>query len=499
MNEQESRKIISNYIKKHGKIETLIGCVKINHSDILGQGGNGIVYLGNINKKEIAIKILTNCTSKKIERFKAEYLNVNIVREKLKNVVNSLQYGILVISDNEFPYILMNKYEKSLKKFRKELKHFNWNELSNLFNSLCVSLESIQNCGMIHRDLKPENILINQKGDFIITDFGIANYSEEFPINNLTSKGERLANFEFCAPEQLNDTKVTFATDIYSFAQIVYWFVFGEVNRGTGGKHIHSMFDEKEAIFFDSIIYKCLSNNPNDRFQSISEIYEELDILKSKSIEIDIFDDMRKLSRIVRSTVPEFYQNVHSCEDKKEINELIAKISKEETNKPFEFSTGTLNDTITNIKALDNGNYLLNDKEINIVRIWGTFSISVYDDVLIFEVEPVKPYIIDGIEYSGVAVIENDLIVPIEKVESGYIRYKGEVQSTAELDIEERYIHYDSDRYFAIGAFQQCSVLMKNDKYINSLQSFDKLDSKTLINLVKQIRKNKSFDVSMRM
>ena len=54
-----------------------------------------------------------------------------------------------------------------------------------------------------------------------------------FPIDNETKKGERLANIEFSAPEQIsNQYEVAQAADIYSMAQIMYWYVVGNVNRG---------------------------------------------------------------------------------------------------------------------------------------------------------------------------------------------------------------------------------------------------------------------------
>ena len=67
--------------------------------------------------------------------------------------------------------------------------------------------------------------MVDRNEKFVLSDFGIAHYDREnFLIDNKTIKSERLANIEFSAPEQINNSKynVTEAADIYSMAQIMY-------------------------------------------------------------------------------------------------------------------------------------------------------------------------------------------------------------------------------------------------------------------------------------
>lgn len=135
------------------------------------------------------------------------------------------------------------------------------------------TLNLVHRKGIIHRDIKPENILVDDE-NFVLSDFGIAHYDkDDFPIDNKTKQGERLANIEFSAPEQINNQyKVTQTADIYSMAQVMYWFVFGTVNRGTGAENISQRYNWDNAHIFDTIIARCLRNNPSERFQSIDEI-----------------------------------------------------------------------------------------------------------------------------------------------------------------------------------------------------------------------------------
>lgn len=490
---------LSEYIKEYKGINSPLGWITINVSECIGQGGNGIVYAGKINTVDIAVKFLVNYTSKKLERFKAEYLNVNIKKDQLVNVVNCIEYAILNIEDFEIPYIIMKRYKCGLDKYRKQLEEITWEQVEKLFKALSESLISLEKSKIIHRDLKPENILVDDDDRFIISDFGIAHFdAEDFPIVGLTTKGDRLANLKFSAPEQLVGTNVTFATDIYSFAQILYWFAFGEVNRGTGGKHLNQIYENKDATYLDNIIYKCLNNNPDDRPQNIEEILSAINNMRVSARDINPFDDMYQLSRIVRSTIPELYNHVGFTEDSKEISELIRKLNTCKTNRPFEFNTGISNNTISIFEELENGNYLLNSREIRIVRIWGIVTDSAYDDLLILVVSEPEPYTIDGEKYYGVAVINNEDIIPVDKIPAGYIRYRGEVCSVSDLKIQERYIYpNEKEKYFTIGAFHQCSIISKNDQYIEQIQEFDNLNEKILIELKRKISRNRTHDVTI--
>lgn len=125
-----------------------------------------------------------------------------------------------------------------MKRFREEITEIEYEDFWKLFEFLLKSFQSIHEQGILHRDLKPENILVDDQENYYLGDFGIAYYEkEEFPIDNKTRKGERLANVTFSAPEQINNQyEVTKASDIYSIGQMLYWYIFGKINRGTGGE-----------------------------------------------------------------------------------------------------------------------------------------------------------------------------------------------------------------------------------------------------------------------
>ena len=208
----------------------------------------------------------------------------------------------------------MSPYAKNLKEYRKEKNEIQEEDFKKLIEFLLTTLKSIHKKNIIHRDIKPENILVDKDGKFVLADFGIAHYeNDDFLIDNKTKKGERLANIGYSAPEQIiNNHEVTQTADIYSMAQIMYWFIFENVSRGTGGEKIAKKYNWKDANVYDMIIDKCLRNNPTERFQSVEEISQFYkNGKKKKEIKIiDPFEDMFEFHEAIVSVVPEFFNSV---------------------------------------------------------------------------------------------------------------------------------------------------------------------------------------------
>ena len=394
----------------------------------------------------------------------------------------------------------MSKYLKNLKKYRKEIDEISEEDFFDLIKFLSSTLKSIHKKGIIHRDIKPENILIDKNGAFILSDFGIAHYNKEyFPIDNKTRKDERLANIEFSAPEQINNQyEVTEASDIYSMAQIMYWFIFGTVSRGTGREYISNKYDWENGYIYDRIIEKCLRNNPNERFQAIEEIKQFYDDEKRKNKVIDPFDDMFVFHDAILSVVPEFYNNAFVITDQNIMCELFNSIFEKKYKRPLEFNTGRGDNKITSIIKLENNEFLMDSRQIRIRSVWGLITDDVCDDILLPEIDKSLPYIIDGIEHYYVAMIEDEDIIPYKNITSGYVRYKGKVHKVSDLKVQERFIGNDYN-VIAIAPFHSCTIIKENDKYMYDLQKIEALQQEDIYMLKENIHMDRTFDVSVRL
>lgn len=498
---EEIEKNLIDFIKTNEGLSTPFGKLKITRGNRIGQGGNGLVYLATINEKEIAVKFLISDSSRKHIRFKSEYFNTNFARNELDNIVNMIHYDELKMQNGiVIPYIIMSKYSNNLKKYRKDKSEIEEKEFLKLLDFLFKTLGSIHSKGIIHRDIKPENILVDKDNNFVLSDFGIAHYDkEDFPIDNKTQKSERLANVEFSAPEQINNQyEVTQTADIYSMGQVLYWFVFGTVNRGTGAECISQKYDWDDAYIFDNIINKCLRNNPVERFQSIDEIIQFYANEKNRRKEFDPFEDMYKFHRAILSVVPEFYNQAFAITDKDVMSELFNSIFSCKYNHSIEFNTGIGNNSIDSIVKLENNDFLMDYRQLNIRKIWGLLTDNIYDDIFLLEIDESLPYVIEGNEYHYVVVIENEQIIPYKDISSGYVRYKGKVQKVSELDIQERCVEYDY-KVIAIAPFHSCTIIDKNDRFLENLQKERALKSEDIYKLKKDIHMNRTHDVSLRL
>lgn len=90
-------------------------------------------------------------------------------------------------------------------------------------------------------------------------------------------------------------------------------------------------------------------------------------------------------------------------------------------------------------------------------------------------------------------------MIPIKEIESGFVRYNGKVVPTNELKIQERFIYPENlhERYYAVGAFAHCSIIQKNDCYLDALQKKENLTQDDIRNYRKQISCNKSKEIHM--
>ena len=265
---------------------------------ILGEGGSGFVYeVKDEDEKRFAIKLLKtqNVTHDRRKRFQNEITFCEHFSHR--NIISVKDHGVKLEDDKEAPFYVMDLYDSSLRSLIKT--NLNPNSIIGLFGQLLDGIEAAHLQGIFHRDLKPENILYKaDEARLAIADFGIARFTEEELYTAVeTNIQDRLANFQYAAPEQRRRGRVVDSrADIYAVGLILNEMFTHEIPQGTGFKTISSV--SPEYSYLDEVIEKMIRQNPDERISSIKKVKK---ILKGLGAN---FVSEQKLSHYKSEVIP---------------------------------------------------------------------------------------------------------------------------------------------------------------------------------------------------
>ncbi len=138
-----------------------------------------------------------------------------------------------------------------------------------------------------HRDVKPSNILVDENGNALLTDFGMASFAES--ANEITQTGELIGTPAYMSPEQARgDTReVGKHSDIYSLGATLYFLLTGRPPFEGSFPAVVKQVIEKELPPLRSgrfsippdlstIVGKCLLKNPQERYLTARELADDL-------------------------------------------------------------------------------------------------------------------------------------------------------------------------------------------------------------------------------
>jgi serine/threonine protein kinase len=146
-------------------------------------------------------------------------------------------------------------------------------EMMKLFSQILDGVEAAHLQGVTHRDLKPENVLFdNGNTALAIADFGVASFTDDQLVTLVeTAPTQRLANFQYAAPEQrVTGNGVSTTADIYALGLILNEMFTGNVPHGTDYRLIASV--ATEYGYLDGIVSQMIKQNPAERPGSILDV-----------------------------------------------------------------------------------------------------------------------------------------------------------------------------------------------------------------------------------
>ena len=265
--------------------------------DQIGSGGNGLVFAAATtgSSYEYAVKFLSiketdpEFTEKK-QRFLSEF-------QFCEN--SDHPYVIKAVGHGEYNGLLlyvMPRYDQTLRSVIDQ-KH-DYVQLLEYCVQLCEAVKYVHDRGIVHRDIKPENVFVNNEGNLVLADFGIAHFCE----STLTESGDFLGNRGYAAPEQLvkrNAHHITKACDIYAIGVVMNELF---TKQKPAGSQYASIADSIPLLSqFDMLIHRCIRQNPLER-PDIDEVLAEIKLIRG-----DILQDIEWIldSAIGETKLPE--------------------------------------------------------------------------------------------------------------------------------------------------------------------------------------------------
>lgn len=305
----------------------MIGTVLSNRyrlDEEIGIGGTAVVYKAKdtLLNRNVAVKILKDEFSDNDEfvtKFKREATAAASISDT--NIVNIYDVG----NEGNINYIVMECINgKTLKEYIKQYGTIDWKNVIGIALQIAKALNCAHKNGIIHRDIKPHNIMVTKEGLVKVTDFGIAKASSSATI---TSTNKVLGSAHYLSPEQAQGNAVDGRTDIYSFGIVLYEMVTGKVPHDADTpvsvalKHIQEpvippkSLNDKIPASLNNLILKCLEKSPDNRYQNVREILNDLTRIKN-NYKLGQFDDESDDDDYTRVMDPVKVKNIYDSSSK---------------------------------------------------------------------------------------------------------------------------------------------------------------------------------------
>lgn len=274
--------------------KTLIGKYRVDEK--LSEGGMGAVYRGThvLMDKTVAIKVLRPSLAAD-EKIVARFSREARAASKISHP-NAIAVTDIGESEDGIVFLVMEFLAgKTLKDVIRDEGPMSLERTVDIMKQVGDALKAAHDQGVVHRDLKSDNImLISTPGEHAkVLDFGIAKITEPEgePNPDLTAPNLVIGTPQYMSPEQCSQSShIDSRSDIYSFGIILYEMLVGHVPfAGESAtmvmlKHLQdpvpSVRDERNDIppSIDKVISRALAKVPDNRYQSITDLLEDLTI-----------------------------------------------------------------------------------------------------------------------------------------------------------------------------------------------------------------------------
>ncbi|KAM9777198.1 BMP-2-inducible protein kinase [Neosynchiropus ocellatus] len=216
-----------------------VGRYQVTVEELVAEGGFSVVFLARTHSGvRCALKRMYVNNVQDLNVYKRE---ITIMKELSghKNIVGYLDSAIGAVSDSVWEVLILMEYCQAgqvVKQMNQRLNvGFSEAEVLGIFCDACEAVARLHQCKtpIIHRDLKVENILLNDRGSYVLCDFGSATHRVLRPqrdgVSAVEDEIKKYTTLSYRAPEMINlhaGKAITTKADIWALGCLLYKLCF---------------------------------------------------------------------------------------------------------------------------------------------------------------------------------------------------------------------------------------------------------------------------------
>ena len=278
----------------------------------IARGGMGVVYRARHRKlgREVALKVILSgqfASTNDVRRFQME-------AEAAAALDHPGVVPIYEIGEHDGQHFFTMKLieggslAESMPRLAQDAR-----QMVGVLAAVADAINYAHQHGILHRDIKPANILLDQKGNPLVTDLGLAKRTGS--DSDITGTGAIVGTPAYMSPEQASASKeVTTAADIYAIGAILYEGMTGHpphqadsaiatlVEAAKGDVRPPSELNRKADRILERICMKCLSPDPSERYASAGLLSADLNCwLRGERVSVRSKSFVSSISDLVAS------------------------------------------------------------------------------------------------------------------------------------------------------------------------------------------------------
>lgn len=252
---------------------------------LIRRGGQGAVFEATQERtgQQVAIKLVS---SRELELIPDDYRAqaIDRLQQEIQTAAKMKHPNVVKIYDageceSGFFFVMQLVEGGSLADRRSEISQV---EAARLIRSIASAVESAHAQGVLHLDLKPHNVLYDdQSNQVLLTDFGLARLTRE------AAHAQAIVGTPaYMSPEQARGGEFDVRTDVFGLGATLYFLLTGRPpHEGKGLPYSASSDAEIRPrskgteinAHLDGICAKCMSADPQQRYQKCEELVKALD------------------------------------------------------------------------------------------------------------------------------------------------------------------------------------------------------------------------------